>query len=126
MVDGQQSVMMDQTAKTYQLSFVRILDTEVDACNIIGILYKLQSPFSLGGYMLPSNSSLYGSSGPGTYYLNNVTCFGDTLESCDLEITFSEECLSGEYDYVVECYNYRSECCDSQRILLVYLCSIWL
>ena len=63
-----------------------------------------------GGYSLPSNRTLYGASGPGTFYISNVTCYG-SLDDCNYEDNFSEECLSGDYDYVVQCYIYRSKFC---------------
>ena len=57
-----------------------------------------------GGYKVYSNST----SGPGTFYISNVTCI-ESVENCNYIENYSEECLSGEYDYAVECYNYRSK-----------------
>ena len=50
---------------------------------------------------------MYGASGPGTFYISNVTCYG-SVDDCNYEDNFSDECLSGDYDYVVQCYNYKS------------------
>ena len=61
-----------------------------------------------GGYEVTPNSTLYGSSGPGTYYINNVACY-ESVDNCTYTETYSEQCLSGDYDYVVECYNYKSK-----------------
>ena len=70
--------------------------------------------YCLGGYELSPNRTMFGASGPGTFYVNNVTCNG-SVDNCDYQNTFSAECLSGNYDYVVQCYNHESKilcCCN--------------
>ena len=63
----------------------------------------------IGGRQLPSNRALYGTSPPGSLYAVNVTCPHEDLENCDGDINYSEECVSGDLEYIVECYNYQSK-----------------
>ena len=48
------------------------------------------------------------SSPPGTFYITNITCGNNTLESCTSVDVYSDECLNGDLEYTVQCYNIRS------------------
>ena len=55
--------------------------------------------------MVPFDNNV--SSPPGTFYITNVTC-GETLESCTSNDTYNSQCLNGDLEYVVQCYNVKS------------------
>ena len=63
----------------------------------------------IGGSLLSSNHALYGTSPPGSLYAVNITCPDEDLENCDGDIDYSKECVSGDLEYVVECYNFQSK-----------------
>ena len=68
-----------------------------------------------GGRLLPPNRSLYGRSPPGTYYFNDFECPNEYLNDCEANITFSEECLSGDLEYILQCF-------DAEGMVLIYTC----
>ena len=59
------------------------------------------------GRLLPPDRALYGRSPRDTLYFNNFQCpyNATSLNDCKANITFSEECLSGDLEYVLQCFD---------------------
>ena len=54
--------------------------------------------------------TLYGRSPHGTVYFNNFQCpYNSTsFDDCEGNVTYSEECVSGDLEYVIQCFNVQS------------------
>ena len=66
--------------------------------------------YFVDGDLLHSNRTLYGRSPHGTLYFNNFQCpYNSTsLDDCEANATYSEECVSGDLEYVIQCFNVQS------------------
>ena len=54
--------------------------------------------------------TFYGRSPRGTLYFNNFQCSynSTSLDDCEGNVTYSEECVSGDLEYVIQCFNVQS------------------
>ena len=66
--------------------------------------------YFVDGDLLHPNRTLYGRSPHGALYFNNFQCpyNATSLDDCKGNVTYSEECVSGDLEYVIQCFNVQS------------------
>ena len=118
---GAHCVVMVLMIQMYLLYYVKSLDIEVCKCCyevlIISLCLHIITMLFTDGRLLPPDRALYGSSPRGTFYFNNFQCPYNaiSLDDCEANITFSDECLSGNLEYILQCF-------DAEGMVLIYTC----